>query len=1096
MPSLGPPAALALGELRAQWRIALALLLGAALVGGSLAAVPAVGERLRGLALRETLAAAPPGALEVRIARVRAALDRVAYREAQDAIDRAAADALGGAAGARARTGTTAAPALWVAAGGGGARAAPFARAALRFRSGLEDRVELHAGRFPGAVPRGTGEPIPVLLAADDAQAAGAQGIAPGSALILQPADPRAGAPIALVVAGLAAPRDPSDPYWGGRAAAFGRAPGGALALLVPETTFFGAIPDLLAGASAEFESVHALAPGAVAPHEAGAIAGRVRGLPQRLGGIAGPGGAAVESDLPRTLAGAGAPAGWGRAELALIGGQAAAAAGLLVFGAAAALDRRRAGLRAALRLWGASPAQFAAAEAAAAVAAGLAALAAGPPLAALAAAAVLGGGAGPTAAVWREAAIFAAAGSAAAIAIVLAAGPGRRRIAPGRGAAPAAAAAALGAGALFFALTAGATLFEPSADGGADVRRALLLAPLALLAPAALLARLLARGIARALAAPGGGRANGLREAARGPAGAAFPLALLAAAAAALLATLPPALERSPAARAAHAAGGDLRASGLRGLADAGEGERRAAIAALGADAGFGGAAPIVRAAGTLAADGRELPVEAIGVDPAGFGAVAAFRGGFSADPLSAILSALAANAASLEGVPIPADARQLGAWVRLDESGGGVRAALSLRNEDGGYAQLLLGEAGPPGRGWRFLAADLAAPLDPGGAAIAPERLGGRLTLHGYYLLPDGDAAAAPGSALLGAVLATLDPPAAARAPGGAFARRAIVHDLAAGDGLEPIPGPPGAETRARSTIAAPPGFRGSQRIDWDSAEAGEPAIRGLRQATDGAPVLLYVSRAAIGRLALEPGAELALALGGRTLRAQLAGELSGFPTMPAGAAFVVAGLDRLLAAANASPPGPAGPLATNEAWFASPAPARAREALAAPPLEAAAVADRESALAAFAADRAAAAGWRAALALALGALLAAAAAGALLDAAARGERRAEALAASEASGGSPAVRPGAIAAGAALRLGLAAAGGGAAGAALARWLLAALGRDAGGIAIAPPLQPAFEGGPVLAAALALAAIAAASAAAAWAGRRRCALPPRGEA
>ena len=551
----------------------------------------------------------------------------------------------------------------------------------------------------------------------------------------------------------------------------------------------------------------------------------------------------------------------------------------------------------------------------------------------------------------------------------------------------------------------------------------------------------------------------------------------LLAAAAAVLLATLPGTLDRSPADRAAHAAGGDLRSLGLDRLTDAGEAERRAAIANSGMDA----ASPLVREDGALSQEGSTLAVEVLGIDPASFGAVANVRPDLSADPLPAILSALSANATTLEGHPVPVNSRQIGAWVRLTDTSGEVRIALSLRNERGRYVQLLLGvaDAEPGGGRWLFHAADLGTPLDVDGAPIAAADLAGRLTLHGFYLLLGEEAAAAPGSTLLGPVLASLEAPAAPRdridllsGVAESFEQRAIVHDLADRAGLEPIDGlaAGGASVVARDTFASAPGFRGAQHLDWSAATEGSgSSIRGLRQATDGAPALIYASRAAVDRLALAPGEEITLTVRERTVRAQVAGELAGFPTFPADAAFVVTGLDRLLAAVNASPH--RDPLATNEAWFAAAAPAQAAAALRGPPLHAASVIDRESARAALGREQAAALGWRTVLAFGFGTLLAVAFAAVLLDIGTRREERERERAAIEAMGGSPAGRLATVAIETVIRLGAAAAIGAAAAVPLAWWLLTILARDTSATLIEPPLRLEVESGPLWLAAFALA-------------------------
>ncbi len=1078
MLAVGPLAALALGSLREHWRIALALLLGALVLSAALAAVPITHERLRDAALRDSLATAPPGALELRVTREGVALDRDAYQDAQAALDQAVAAALGDAIAGQTRSGETAGLLLAALRGGDGPLAnsieRTFGPAVLRFRSDLEAHVTLLAGRFPEALPRGVGDPIPVLLAAETARRAD---LAPGRELVLTPRRALGLSPIPIVIAGVAEPRDPESPYWGGRPELLERPAPGSFALFVPEATFFGAMPDVLTRATSAFEATYAIEPAAVQTGEVAGIAARVRELPRQLAAL---GGAEVASNIPRAIEGAADVPGFDRPALALRLGQLAAAAGLLVFGAAAALAARRAALHTRLRLGGASRRQIAALEIIASLPAALLGLVAGAPLAALAVA-LLGRlerfeALGDAVALTPQRDLpWAAAGALAVLALGLAASAAASDAAARRGVRLTA--AAFAAGALFWALTRGETLFEAG-----ETRYALLLAPAAVLAPVALLAWLLVPALARPLgwiASIGRGIAlsGGLRAVARRPAGIAFPLVLLAAAAAVLLAVLPATLERSPGDRAAHAAGGDVRASGFAGLEGAGEAERRAAIASAGLQA----ASPLVREHGVLSSEGGTASARVLGVDPATFGAVANVRPDLTGDPLAAILSALSANAATLEGHPIPPHTRQLGAWVRLTDTSGEVRIALSLRNEQGRYVQLLLGlaAADPDGGPWRFHAADLATPLGLDGAALPAGQLAGRLTLHGYYLRLAEEASAAPGSALLGPVLATPDPPAAPRdrvdrleSANKAFEQRAIVHDLANLDGLEVIGGSAagGASVIARDTLASPPGVRGAQHIDWSaSTAAAGPSLRGLRQATDGAPALIYASRTVAGQLALAPGEELKLSVRGRTLRGQLAGELAGFPTFPADAAFVVTGLDRLLAAVNAAPH--RDPLATNEAWFASAAPARAAAALRASPLGPASVVDRESRGAALGRERVAALGWRTTLTLASAALLLAAFAGVLLDIAVRHDEREREHAAIEALGGSPAGWLGAIATETVIRLGAAAAIGVAAAVPLARWLLAILARDTSTTVIEPPLRVHMEAGPLWLAALVLA-------------------------
>ena len=461
----------------------------------------------------------------------------------------------------------------------------------------------------------------------------------------------------------------------------------------MPETTFFGAMPDLLTRASAAFEATYTVNPDAVQTGDVAGIAARVRELPRQLAAL---GGAQVESDLPQAIEGAADLPGFDIPALALRYGQIAAAAGLLVFGAASLLAARRASLRASLRLAGASRTQIAATRdprraarrVARAASRGTAGSAhhrcARPPRGLRGTRRRLRDDGAARSAVGCGGSDRGARNRAGGLGARGPPGGRARGLADGCGA---------GGGALFWALTRQETLFEAG-----ETRYALLLAPLALLAPVALLAWLLVPRIARPLAwlasiGPGITLIGGLRAVARRPAGVVFPLVLLAAAAAVLLATLPGTLERSPVDRAAHAAGGDVRASGLAGLAGAGEGERRAAIAGAGLDA----ASPLVREAGVLDRGGSTLAVEVLGIDPASFGAAANVRPDLTADPLTAVLSTLNANSTALEGHPVPANSRQIGAWVRLTDTSGEVRIALSLRNERGATCSCCSASATP---------------------------------------------------------------------------------------------------------------------------------------------------------------------------------------------------------------------------------------------------------------------------------------------------------------------------------------------------------------------------------------------------------------
>jgi hypothetical protein len=227
--------------------------------------------------------------------------------------------------------------------------------------------------------------------------------------------------------------------------------------------------------------------------------------------------------------------------------------------------------------------------------------------------------------------------------------------------------------------------------------------------------------------------------------------------------------------------------------------------------------------------------------------------------------------------------------------------------------------------------------------------------------------------------------------------------------------------------------------------------PVVRGLRQATEGAPVLLYLDRDSARALGVQAGSRLTLLAGGRRLSAQVAGELEHFPTLEGSGerGFAVADLGRLVAMTAASPGG--APVSANEAWLRSSSPTETAHALAgAAGVES--VTTLEGETAALGEARRFAAGWYGVLWPAAWSALALSALAVFCALPARG-------------------------AGAGLRLlvvlplGLAA--GVAAGAWLTSWFASLLGVDQAGRRVVPPIDAGIEDGTLL---VALAAIAAA--------------------
>ncbi len=1085
-----------MGAVRRQWRGTLALAAGATLVAAVVAAIPAFDGVLRDLALREALDSVELDDLQVHVTREGIPLDRTSYSNAQAESDAAVGAALAGAGGSQVRMGTTDPLALHdIEVLDGRLVSSLVGTVALRFRSGIEDHVSLVDGVYPEAQPRGGNDPIRVLVGADTAETLR---VSAGSRLALLQSGSPTELPTLVEVAGVARPRDPGDPYWSGEPGLLERAEGATFALIVPEATFFGAAAELLGGVDASFEASYAIRASEVRASDAAPLVERVLALgadPATLPG------AHVQSELPRALTQAGEARALDRPAIALMLGQVAAAAGAFVVWLSAHFAARRRERHASLALRGASPEQRAATEALTVLPAALAALVLGPPLAAAGVAALgrldaigtFRGGAWLRLELTTDVLAYGALGAVAAFALasipaVLVTRRGaaaRRSEDAGRPGLVAAAVALLLAagGAGFWALTRSDHLFAP---GGSPVPdHALLLAPAALLLPVAAagwwLLPQLARVAARAVAvSPSVVWLEAFRTVARHRVGGAFALVLVAAAAAVLLATLPGSLDRSPGERAAHAAGADVRASELRGLTGAGEAAFRAAVATAPADA----ASPVARVDAMLTAPGGSgdpVAIELLGVEPETFGAVALVRDDFAPQPLDAVLGALATNSTALDGITAPPGTRQLGAWLRLQGIDGEVRVALSITDAGGRAHELLLGHLRPGALiHWGFLAADLQTPIGIDGAPMGTP-IEAPVTIHAYYLQLGPDVAANAGGVSFGPLVSSLDAPeepidAIERlVPRAAeFAPRAILHDLATTTGLEPIAdlAPGGTPQTVRAQPPTAPGATGSTRLDWPATPAGEPAVRvrGLRQETDGAPVLLYASRRTLDALGAGVGDELQLQVAGRFLPAQVAGAVEHFPTLGTGGeAFAVVNLERLLAAANASP-GEA--LRSNEAWFATSTPAATMAALTGADFDAAAVVERQSEHGALAGARTLARGWLGVLTLGFGALLALAVLAVTVEgsSALRGAERSAAVA--EALGGSGGGQLAAVLVAVLTRLIAAAALGVGAGVILARWLLDMLGADPAGTVIVPPPRIEVAPEPLLVAGVALAA------------------------
>ena len=438
--------------------------------------------------------------------------------------------------------------------------------------------------------------------------------------------------------------------------------------------------------------------------------------------------------------------------------------------------------------------------------------------------------------------------------------------------------------------------------------------------------------------------------------------------------ATFSATLDRSFDDRTRYTVGADVRAVDPRALVRQGDAVFRDAIAAIPAET----ASPVIRSGGSVSANGGIERIELLGVDPDTFGEVAYFRSDFAPESLDAMLEELEANATVAGYVPLPDDARQIGVWAKLVD----IRASMDLfaviQDGDG---QLVAGWLGvvrpgePATEEWRFFSLDLEHVRGLTGV-ILPVELERPLTMQSLVVRTRSTIGAQRGVILLGPVLTSPLPPVTAVARGSpeaqsaAFGEATLAHDLT-GPGFEIVQGVVDRrlDDQIRVEADAPPGFASSLRYEW--LDDQRPARRrGIRQATDGEPTVVYLSSEAAGRLGLARGDDVTLTVGGANLAARYAGSFDLFPTFDAnaGGGFAIVHASRLQVDANAALP--TNSFAFNSAWFASSDPPATSEALIA--LEPRSLNDVEQERLRQEEDPLIAAGWEGILAISFAAVL----------------------------------------------------------------------------------------------------------------------------
>ncbi len=997
---------IAVRRMLANWRLELSVIVGALVASALISATAIYADAIRDLGLQFALSSADRQSLDVS-ATWHMSVDRDAYQRSQDRLDRAVADALQGASGSDVvRTGTSATffptdPSQAV------SDAPERPRAFLRYRSELDAHVTVLAGVLPSPAPLPDGGRVPVAIGAETAARSG---IGVGARLDLHPFWNESAAPLPVEVVGIVDATDAEDPYWRGRddilddrshlSHAFE-----TYALLVPEETFYGAMPALARAVAADISVTYGVAPEGLNSRNASAVAGGLR----RVEGTLSDTGTQlhVRTGLPELLDSYDEKLFFTRIPLFVLLVQIGAIVAYYLVVVSTMLVERQANEVALMRSRGASTAQLLFLYAAEGAILAALAVAAGPPIAAAAISALgptppfsaLSGGELLDVHISGTAYLLAAGGALLAFSALMAPAWGathrtvtefKRARARPRPTPPILryyldVALVLVTALAFWRFSQQDELFTRSLFGDLQVDPFLLLAPAIFLVTVGIvflrLFPLMLRAVARLV---GLTRSTavlvGMRSLVRNPTHYTRLILLLMFATGVGMfgASFSTTLDRSYRDRAAYAVGADVRASDLRGLAYAGGEAFLATVSDVPADV----VSPAVRVEGELRARGQRMRVEFLGIEPETFRRVGYFRDDFSESSFDAMQDALEANAISPRGVPLPDGARQVGAWVKMPEIRGSVSVAVMLRDGEGKLYDYLLGTARPEEpitQEWRFLAADLNSPRAPRGLVSRAEPPAPPLFLDAYYVVTPELISASQGRVLLGPVLATTVPPSdeedtAATPLEEAFAGAVVVHDFASTEGFEVIdgyrPGPP-ADSASASTDA-PPAFEGSVSYAWEGG-ARRPPNRGLQLASDGEPMTLFLSRRGADELGLGAGDEAIISVGGKFARVRLAGVLDYFPTFDLtsdSTPFAVVNLSRLEATVNAAPT--RRPLVPTEVWYRTSDPATLRAVLESDRFDARVLMDADSERLRQERDPLIAAGWRGILAIAFGAVL----------------------------------------------------------------------------------------------------------------------------
>lgn len=999
---------LAVRRMLGNWRLLSSVVVGTLVAAAILSATAIYADAIRDLGLQHALRQQSPAALDVSILTSNVNVSATAYPRSTSRQDAAVTNALHGSIGGVARIATSAT--FYPSTNGQkpDQRNEARPRANLIVRSALQDEVTVVQGTLPPTHGRGASGPIPVAIGEETAKS---QNLRIGSTIDLYPFWDEKAEPVHVQIVGTIRANDPAGRGWGTNGGGLdGTTRGWATYFLfIPADTLFGAVIERLPTLAADYENRYLVRPDALNARIAIPVANGLAALPMALAATETR--PSVTSALEPVLRSFDQKLFFTRIPLLVLLLQIGGIVAYYLVMVSTMLIERQAAEIATLRSRGATTGQLLAQYGVeGAILAALAALA-GPPIAAIVVSSLgptpafraLSGG-GPLAVhVGSGAYVLASVGALIAFASLMFPAWRATRVTVlefKRSAARprptpvllryyvdvlAVAIVALA----FWRLSRENSLVSPSLFGAAKVDPFLLATPAVFMVTVGVvflrLFPLVMRGIGWIV-----GKTKsvavliGVRSLVRNPTHYARLILLLMFATGVGMfgATFSATLDRSYEDRAGYAVGADVRASGIPMPGFAGDAEFLARIERVPADA----RTALTRLDGSVTKDKRVANVEVLGIDPKTFERVAYFRGDFADDDLRSMLTTLDQNGATLgRGPLLPADARQLGMWVRMTDIRGRVVLGVSLRDSAGRVSNRQLGEARPGDAAtseWTFFSADLQQPRSMSGGLIRDAQAStGPFEVRGVFVQPIGSIANQRGVVQFGPALATASapPPPASAALGSngldmttaAWRDAVLVQDFTQ-PGFEVIQGtrPVQLPDLARATTEAPPpGFASAMRYEWQDAGIS-PGIRGLRSVVDAAPARVYLDATSAKQLEVRPGDTVTLGAGGRSVTAAVAGVVDYFPTYKPGgnSGLVVLNGSRLSTAVNGAIPDSA--LGPNEVWLATRQSGATRDAL--KTLAPLSVETRDAVRAVQQDDPLIAAGWAGILAIAFGAVL----------------------------------------------------------------------------------------------------------------------------